>query len=281
MSRHALGAALVLALTLAVPAGAIPAFSRKYQTSCLTCHVIFPKLNPFGEAFRRNGYRFPGVDSDYIKAEQIALGQEANKKTFPKTVWPDFIPASVPLSVGANGQALYIPSTTSSAGEAANGTHFTVQDLVVEAHLWGAAAFDDNITVWFELTFSDGGVDIEHAQLLFNDMFGPKHWFNLIVGRGFPNITQYGPHSTYLADALVTTVPVTAIYWGNSYSWTLVDNYNGLELNGMIAGRFDYAVGLNAGRDRPRPRPYGQLLRARGLQDWRNAARRRRDPPRR
>jgi hypothetical protein len=248
MSRHALGGVLVLALTLAAPAGAIPAFARKYQTSCLTCHTVFPRLNPFGEAFRRNGYRFPGVDSDYIKTEQVALGQEANKKTFPKTVWPDWIPASVPLSVGANGQAMLIPSTTSSAGQAANGTHFTLQDLVAEAHLWAAAAFDDNITVWFELTFSSGGVDIEHAQLLFNDMFGPKHWFNLIVGRGFPNISQYGPHSSYLADVLITTIPVTAIYWADSDPWTLVDNYNGLELNGIIAGRFDYAVGLNAGK---------------------------------
>ena len=27
-----------------------------------------------------------------------------------------------------------------------------------------------------------------------------------------------------------------------------MDNYTGLELNGVIAGRFDYAVGLNAGK---------------------------------
>ena len=39
---------------------AIPAFARKYKTSCATCHNGFPKLNAFGEAFRRNGYQFPG-----------------------------------------------------------------------------------------------------------------------------------------------------------------------------------------------------------------------------
>ena len=120
MSRRPLGGALViLALTAATPAAAIPAFARKYQTSCLTCHTVYPKLNPFGEAFRRNGYRFPGVDSDFIKAEQIAMGQEANKKTFPKTVWPDWIFAALPISVGVNGQAMIVPSSTSSAGEAA------------------------------------------------------------------------------------------------------------------------------------------------------------------
>jgi hypothetical protein len=239
---------VVLALLAAAPATAIPALARKYATSCLTCHTVYPKLNPFGEAFRRNGYRFPGIDSDYIKADQIPMGQEANKKTFPSTAWPDMIPASVPLSVGANGQALIIPSKTSSAGKSANGTHFTLQDLAGEGHIWAGAAFDDTITVWFELTFSSGGVDVEHAQLLFNDLFGPKHVLNLIVGHGFPNITQYGPHSSYLSDSLVTTVPVTAIYQGNPDPWTLVDNYTGLELNGVVAGRFDYAVGLNAGK---------------------------------
>ena len=252
-SQRVGGVLVVLAVTVAGPARAIPAFARKYQTSCLTCHTVYPKLNPFGEAFRRNGYRFPGVDSDYIKTEQVALGQEANKKTFPKTVWPDWIPSSIPLSVGANGQAMVIPSKSSSAGEAGksaegSATHVTVQDLSAEAHLWAGAAFDDTITAWFELTFGGGGVDIEHAQLLFNDIVGPKHVFNIIVGHGFPNVTQYGPHSSYLADQMVTTVPVTAIYWGDSDPWTLVDNYTGLELNGVIAGRIDYAVGLNAGK---------------------------------
>jgi hypothetical protein len=41
---------LVVALSLAVaaPARAIPAFARKYGTSCLTCHTVYPKLTPFG-----------------------------------------------------------------------------------------------------------------------------------------------------------------------------------------------------------------------------------------
>ena len=47
-------------LTAASPAQAIPAFARKYGTSCLTCHTVYPKLTPFGEAFRRNGYGTAG-----------------------------------------------------------------------------------------------------------------------------------------------------------------------------------------------------------------------------
>ncbi len=241
---------LTVALALATPASAIPAFARKYTTSCLTCHTVYPKLTPFGEAFRRNGYMFPGVDSDVIKAEQIPMGQEANKKTFPETAWPSSIPASVPLSVGANGKAVFTPSKTSSAGVASNGTKFTLQDLTPEAHIWAGASVDDNITLWAELTFS-GAADVEHAQILFNNLLGPKHAVNLIVGHGFPNVTQYGPHSSYLGDAMLPTMPVTAIYRPADLGadpWTLVDNYTGMEVNGVIGGRFDYALGLNAGK---------------------------------
>src|SRR5271166_3096428 len=106
-----------IAATFIAPreAHAIPSFARKYQTSCVTCHTVYPVLNPFGEAFRRDGYRFPSdkgsVDSELIRASEIALGQDeggarglggeqlAPGKTFPDTVWPDKIVQAVPLSV--------------------------------------------------------------------------------------------------------------------------------------------------------------------------------------
>ena len=79
-------------LLVAARADAVPSFSRKYGTSCQTCHTHYPVLNPFGEAFRRNGYRFPtqdgGVDSDVAKEETLELGQPEDRSAFPKTVWP-------------------------------------------------------------------------------------------------------------------------------------------------------------------------------------------------
>ncbi len=246
--RAAAALAAACSLIAASNAYAIPAFARKYETSCLTCHTVYPKLNPFGEAFRRNGYRFPGVDSDYVKQGTVVLSQEANKKTFPNSVWPGTLPISVPISIGANGQAFIIPTSTSTAGRSAQpGTSFTLQDLVAEGHIWGGAALDDSITLWAELTFgSDGSVDVEHAQVLFNDLVGPKHYFNLIAGHGFPNVTPFGPHSSYIADLMLPNAPVGALL-GNGSGWQIADNYTGLELNGVIEGRVDYAVGLNAG----------------------------------
>ncbi len=48
---------------------AIPPFARKYATACSTCHVVFPKLNSFGRAFRANGYRIPVGEEMFIKDE--------------------------------------------------------------------------------------------------------------------------------------------------------------------------------------------------------------------
>src|SRR5438477_1788673 len=77
-------------------ASAVPAFSRKYHTSCQTCHVIFPKLNPFGEAFRLNGYRLPGETPDQVKQTPVSLGAEAYERLWPKMVYPSTLPGNVP-----------------------------------------------------------------------------------------------------------------------------------------------------------------------------------------
>jgi len=247
----ALGFALATTtLSIPVRTAAIPAFARKYETSCLTCHSVYPRLTPFGEAFRRNGYRFPGVDSDYVKQPAVVLGQEANKKTFPASVWPATLPASVPIAIGANGHALVLPSSTASTARANNGTGLFLDGLVGEGQLWAGAALDDTTTLWAELTVSSEGADVEHAQVLLNDLVGPKHFLNLVVGKGFPTLTSFGPHSTFLGDARITTVPVTGIYGLSTDPFTLVDNFNGLELTGVLGdGRLDYSAGLSSGKN--------------------------------
>jgi len=77
----------------------IPAFSRKYQTSCVTCHYAYPMLNAFGKAFMNNGFRWPGGDSNYVKEEPVSLGAPGNKRAFPDAVWPSDIPGTSPVSI--------------------------------------------------------------------------------------------------------------------------------------------------------------------------------------
>ena len=90
----------------AVDVLAIPAWSRKYRTSCSTCHVAFPKLNYFGKAFRNNGYRFPGgQDSEATKDTPVSLGAEGYKKLFPRALWPSDLPGVPPLAIRAVSRA--------------------------------------------------------------------------------------------------------------------------------------------------------------------------------
>lgn len=80
-------------------ASAIPPFARKYKTNCQTCHTAYPKLNPFGMAYRANGYRFPGGDEVFVKDDPISMGADANKRLFPKALWPSDLPYLPPIGL--------------------------------------------------------------------------------------------------------------------------------------------------------------------------------------
>lgn len=249
-------AVLALASVLAAPANALPSFARKYGTSCTTCHTVYPKLTPFGEAFRRNGYRFPSVDSDYVKQEVIPLRPKGSADE-------DYnLSAIPPLAVGFNGQAILHPDKNSSAAAADGHSIFLTKDLVGEAHVWAGGSFSDTISYFGEITFgSDGSVDIEHAQVLANDLFGPKHAVNVRAGRGSSTLTSFSPHSSFLSDQLMPSSGLTAMN-GAGTTWNVFDHFNGVEVSGVLGGRFDYSVGLNAGSSfdtRPSENFYGHV----------------------
>ena len=42
-------------------ASAIPAFARKYDRQCSSCHTAYPALNQVGRQFKEAGYRFESV----------------------------------------------------------------------------------------------------------------------------------------------------------------------------------------------------------------------------
>src|SRR5437868_14985084 len=48
---------IFLVLSVSQPAGALPAFARKYGLRCSACHESWPMLNYFGQKFKDNGYQ--------------------------------------------------------------------------------------------------------------------------------------------------------------------------------------------------------------------------------
>jgi hypothetical protein len=95
-------AAALLLPSLSTKSYAIPAFSRKYGTSCTTCHLDFPKLNDFGKAFKDAGFKFPKDDESFIKNPPVMLGAPAQKEVWPHSVWPGTIPGMPPIGLRMN-----------------------------------------------------------------------------------------------------------------------------------------------------------------------------------
>lgn len=99
--RRLLAAALAAAaalLLLAEPAGAIPAFARKYRVSCTTCHAPFPRLKPYGEAFAGRGFA-------------MEPGQEPPRATLDVGDELLQLPRELPLAIRVDAFAEWTPDT--------------------------------------------------------------------------------------------------------------------------------------------------------------------------
>lgn len=214
----------------------IPAFSRKYKTSCATCHIAFPKLTAFGEAFRRNGYQFPdGGDAEATKEEPVSLGAEGNKKAFPDALWPSSIPGSVPVSVMAELEATYAPKGTPK---------WDFSPLEGEVELMTAGSLGEDISFLGELEVVDDAIEIERANVIFSNLFGgTTSLFNLKLGKFEPGVFSFSNHRRISPQYGMTTGTL------GDNMWSLESSQKGIEAYGVIAdGRLGYNVGLVEGR---------------------------------
>ena len=149
-----IGVMSLLALaTVSDKAEAIPAFARKYETACITCHATFPRLTALGEAFRLNGYKMPGMDELYVKDEPLILGAAAYKRVFPNAVWPSTIPGTPPIAL-----RIAMNYAGNTGGGPPPKTNFTID----EASLLGAGSFGENMSFF---------VVIEHHDASLNSTF--------------------------------------------------------------------------------------------------------------
>ncbi|MGB2867871.1 MAG: hypothetical protein WBD36_05430 [Bacteroidota bacterium] len=215
---------------------AIPAFSRKYKTSCATCHVAFPKLNAFGEAFRRNGYQFPdGGDAAATKEDPVSLGAEGNKQAFPDAIWPSSIPGSVPLSVVAELEATYAPRETPK---------WNFGSLEGEVELLSAGTLGEDISFLGEMEVVDDAIEIERANIIFSNVLGgTTAMLNVKMGKFEPGIFSFSNLRRISPEYGITSKTL------GDNNWSLETAQKGVEVNGVIGdGRLGYNVGLVEGR---------------------------------
>lgn len=234
--RGLIAAVLLAVLGAPVSAWAVPAFARQYGTSCQTCHVAFPKNTPFGEAFRRNGYRFPGGrDEDFRRQEPQKLGAEAYKDVFPEAVWPGELPSQVPLSMILGLNAAFAASPEAGLSFAGLGGAATLN---------AASSLGSRISAWAGVSVlaSTAGpptVSAERIFLVFSVFDQP--WLNLRIGRLEPGVFSFSGHRTLGPALWMTTSTV-----GDS-PFALEPSHVGMEATGVVAGRGAWALGLVEG----------------------------------
>lgn len=241
---------LILPVLLSLPeqAAAIPAFARKYKTSCTTCHTAFPKLNPFGRAFRNLGYQMPGGDEQYIKDKQLALGAEAWKHAFPDGVWPGNIPGTPPLAVRISGA--YVLNTQNKVE----------QDFKIPAglNIIAAGTMSEDITFFAGIhLFDEGAIGfLNRAYIQFDnllDRWFPDYGLNIRIGQFLPDFMPFVIHRGLMKTPYITNaVGYGGVLGGHHGGIGIMEQaQRGIEAKGILNHRIQYVAGLVNGNGIP------------------------------
>lgn len=138
---------------------AIPAFARKYNMSCTTCHTPFPKLKAYGDDFAGNGFVLSDQDAPryYVKTGDDDL-----------SLIRDF-----PLAIRLEGLVTY--NNNNSEKSDFNAPY--------NLKLLSGGEIAPNIAYYMYFFLSERGevAGIEDAFLMFNNLFGSE--LDLYVGQ--------------------------------------------------------------------------------------------------
>ncbi|PJA96670.1 MAG: hypothetical protein CO129_05265 [Ignavibacteriales bacterium CG_4_9_14_3_um_filter_34_10] len=149
----------VLVLIVCSQTFAIPAFARKYNMSCQTCHAPFPKLKAYGDEFAGNGFALADKDTPryYINTgdDQLSLLRE------------------IPLALRIEGYTTFNNLNSKKYD-------FSAPYLI---KLLSGGTLSENISYYFYFFFSERGeiAGLEDAFLMFNNLFNQD--LDLYVGQ--------------------------------------------------------------------------------------------------
>ena len=195
---------------------AIPAFARKYGMPCSSCHEAWPKLSPFGQNFKDNGYQM-GNDRDAPIFQSPAYWPVTFRTT---PLWHresvNRVQVDDPVTGGQN-----------EARVTTHGFDYSGLDILT------AGTLAKNISFLFVPSAdSTGAFHIESANVRFSNLLGSS-WLNIKVGkfeldnlhsekRGLTLSDQGGGYQNYHFQ------PVTE----SSYVFGIGDNQVGVEWMG-------------------------------------------------
>ena len=202
------------------PAGAIPAFARKYNFNCIVCHTNYPRLNDFGEAFRRNGYQLPGGEAE------------------EKTILESPPPFSVRINVGYdNDHFRHTPGAENVNTFEVEGIDLLSGGLLYK-NIGYYALYPPQVNASRGVAGQDGTV--EFANAIFSNL--AKTWLNLRAGRLEPANTGFS------VSRMLTFSPYEIYEFTYPGGFPMGDPQTGIEVTGYGHG-FNYAAGFVDGSD--------------------------------
>ncbi len=240
----------VLVTFAAREVSAIPPFARKYGTSCSTCHVAIPKLNAYGDAFRRNGYALPAADKAFIKEKPVALGAKAWEQLWPKAIWPGEITGSVPFGAYMHQRLVWQFSEDDNKDTVFFDAPHELE-LLMGANLKGISFFGE----WVFYEKEKNAAGLKRLFMQFNDVLGKhglgENTLNIKLGRievgtmgGYKDGTKRLTMEHPITGDLRALENTGLAGWDTGYRWRMRDQQSGLEFNGILGHYFEYAVGV-------------------------------------
>src|SRR5271157_2689843 len=256
-----LGAISACLATLAwvEPVLAIPTFARKYATSCITCHTVYPKLNDTGEAFRRNGFQFPTNEDILVKEEPVKMGTDSFKAMFPNSIWPSSLPSIPPISIFAQEQTI--------VNLRPKGQEPTVDfAFPSDIEFIGAGTFGQDISSLYNIGFSPAGsVSVGRVFVQFSNLFSwsseededgthegsrwavlPPHALNLKIGKIDPGVIPHVISEESFPLLQYAAMPSNTFIVGQT-GFALFAEQPAIELNGILRQYWSYCVGFSNG----------------------------------
>lgn len=223
----------------------VPAFARKYETSCMTCHVAHPKLNAFGEAFRLNGFQIPESEEELSKDPGVALGSDGWKRVWPDGVWPGRIPETPPLA--ARGETGFEYERDAEVDRQFERPSVT---LYLAGTMEEDISFYTGIHLFEEGEFGSlGRAYVQFSSLLAN-WWLPPYLLNIRIGQFIPEAVPFANHRGLTLTPYATNVftPGSELAAGHVHGggekFIFESNQVGVEVKGVVRSRWRYSVGL-------------------------------------
>jgi len=242
---------------------AIPAFSRQHKTECTTCHTIYPELNEYGEAFRKNGYVYTGKTQLSKDAEASAgtgkkdgQPQEQRGKA-NEGLWLAGIPELLPISMAATLNLDYDEHP-------ANGDKLDLSARAIVINAGGAfrdqAGFFIAYTAYSQNDSSqsfgrlpvNNTPDITELFLVWRHLFNTP--VNIKAGRFEPKLSLWKSKDNITVSALAP-----AAYSVGASQFKLDGPEDGLEANAVIGNRLFAAAGVVNRKGQNTKEGYGHL----------------------